>query len=71
MTLTFDTASKKIVSLAINTYMEQPKEVVTLQVHMGSLPDGSNYVQQTVLDATEKKLVATTTNANYQRLGGS
>lgn len=71
MTLTFDTASKKIVSLAVNTYIEQPKDVVTLQVQMGVLPDGTNYVQQTVLNATAKKLVATTTNSNYQKLGGS
>ena len=36
---------------------------------MASLPDGTNYVQQTVLDATAKKLRVTTTNSNYQRLG--
>jgi hypothetical protein len=43
---------------------------VTLQVHMGSLPDGTNYVEQTVLNATAKQLVVTTTNSNYQKLGG-
>jgi hypothetical protein len=36
---------------------------------MASLPDGTNYVQQTVLDATAKKLQVTTTNSNYQKLG--
>jgi hypothetical protein len=43
---------------------------VTLAVQMASLPDGTNYVQQTVLDATAKKLQVTTTNSNYQKLGG-
>jgi hypothetical protein len=68
MTLTFDTAAKKITSLNINTYMGQEKDVVKLHVQMGSLPDGTNYAQQTVLDATAKQLVVTTTNSNYQKL---
>lgn len=68
MTLTFDTAAKKITSLNINTYMGEEKDVVTLRVQMGSLPDGTNYAQQTVLDATAKQLVVTTTNSNYQKL---
>lgn len=69
MTLTFDQATKKVISVSINTYMDNPKEVVTLQVQMASLPDGTNYVQQTVLDATAKHLVVTTSNSNYQRMG--
>ena len=70
MTLTFDTAAKKITALNINTYMGQEKDAVKLQVQMGNLPDGTNYVQQTVLTATAKQLVVTTTNSNYQKLGG-
>ncbi len=71
MTLSFDTAAKKIASLSVNTYMGQSKDAVTLQVQMASLPDGTNYVQQTVLNATAKKLVVTTTNSNYQKRGGN
>ena len=70
MTLTFDTTAKKITGLNISTYMDEEKDAVTLQVHMGSLPDGTNYVQETVLNATAKQLVVTTTNSNYQKLGG-
>lgn len=70
MTLTFDPATKKVLSLSVNTYMGQEKDAVTLRVQMDNLPDGTNYVQQTVLNATAKKLVVTTTNSNYQKLGG-
>ena len=70
MTLTFDTNAKRITSLNINTYMGETKDAVTLQVQMASLPDGTNYAQQTILDATAKKLQVTTTNSNYQKLGG-
>ena len=68
MTLTFDTAAHRIISLSVNTYLGEAKDAVTLQVQMASLPDGTNYAQQTVLDATAKQLVVTTTNSNYQHL---
>jgi hypothetical protein len=70
MTLTFDPTAKKVTALGVNTYMGQTKDTVTLQVQMASLPDGTNYTGQTVLSATAKKLVVTTTNSNYQKLGG-
>lgn len=70
MTLSFDTATKTVSGLNVNTYLDDPKDTVTLAVKMASLPDGTNYVQQTVLDATAKQLQVTTTNSNYQRIGG-
>jgi hypothetical protein len=71
MAITLNTATKKITGLNISTYMGQEKDAVTLQVQMGSLPDGTNYEQQTILNATAKQLVVTTTNSNYQKLGAS
>jgi hypothetical protein len=70
MTLSFDPATKKVSGLNVNTYLDDPKNVVTLAVQMASLPDGTDYVQQTVLDATAKQLQVTTTNSNYKRIGG-
>lgn len=69
MTLSFDTAAKKISSVNVNTYLDDPKDVVTLAVQFASLPDSTNYVQQTVLNATAKNLVVTTTNSDYKALG--
>jgi len=71
MTLTFDPATKRPISLSISTYMGESKDAVTLQAQMATLPDGTNYVQQTVLDMTAKKLQVTTTNSNYQKLSGN
>jgi hypothetical protein len=68
MTLTFDPASKKITAVSVNTYMGQEKDADTLQVRMASLPDGTNYSQQTTINASAKQLAVTTTNSNYQRL---
>jgi len=44
----------KVSALNVNTYLNNPKDVVTLAAKLASLPDGTNYVQQTVLDATAK-----------------
>ena len=68
MTVTFDTTAKKITSLDVDTYLDEAKHGVTLHVQMGTLPNGPNYAQQTVLNATAKELVVTTTNFNYQKL---
>ena len=70
MSLTFDGAARKITALNINTYMGAMKDAVTLQIQMASLPGGTNYAQQTVLNASAKQLVVTTTNSNYQKIGG-
>ena len=69
MTIAFNTEAKKIASVNVNSYLDDPKDVVTLAVQFASLPDGTNYAQKTVLDATAKKLMVTTTNSDYRPLG--
>ena len=69
LTFFLDTATRKISAIKVDTYMDDPKDKVTLTIEMASLPDGTNYVQRTLLDATAKKLQVTTTNANYRLLG--
>jgi len=69
LTLSFDAATKKISSVNVNTYLDDPKDVVTMAIQFASLPDSTNYVQQTVLNATAKKLMVTTTNSDYKALG--
>jgi hypothetical protein len=69
MTVTFNSEAHKISALNVNTYLDNPKEVVTLTVSFSSLADGTNFVQQTILNATAKKLIVTTTSTNYQPLG--
>ena len=68
MTLTFDVAAKKITNLSVNSYMGEEKDAITLLVQMASLPDGTNYVQESVLNASAKEISVTTTNSDYQKL---
>ena len=68
MTLSFDTATKKISTINVKTYMDDPKDTVTLAVQFASLPDGTHYVQKTDLNATAKQLQVTTISSNFQPL---
>jgi hypothetical protein len=68
LTIIFNTQQKKVAQLSVKTYMQQPSDAVTLDTHFASLSDGTNYTQKTVLNATAKKLMVTTTNSHYQKL---
>jgi hypothetical protein len=70
VTLSFDPANKKLRSFVVATYLDEPKDVVTLNVNFSSLPDGTNHVDTTVLNATAKEIVVTKTNNNYHKAGG-
>jgi hypothetical protein len=68
MTIAFDMATKKIQTLNVNTYLGDAKDAITLAVQFASLPDGTNYAAQTVLNAPSKQISVTTTNTNYSKL---
>jgi len=64
----FNMAAKRWASYNVNTYLDDPKkDVVTLTNQFASLPDGTNYLQQTALQAQEKQIQITTTNSGYSR----
>ena len=68
MSVTFDGATNKIRAFDVNTYLDDPSEVVTLNAVFESLPDGTNYVAQSVLDATAKQVQIRTTSASFNKL---
>jgi hypothetical protein len=70
VTLTFDVATKKLRSFSVMTYLDEPKDTVTMDARFSSLPDGTNFVEQSVLDASAKQIQITTTNFGYQKVGG-
>jgi hypothetical protein len=59
----FSTREKKVRSYDVNTCLDFPDDVVTLKVVFDSLPDGTNYSAQTVLDATAKQVQIRTTGS--------
>jgi hypothetical protein len=70
LTLGFDTVAKKLVTYNVDSYLDKPKDdAVKLAVNFARLPDGPNYVQQSVLDAAAKKISVKVTNSDYKKLG--
>ena len=68
MTVSPNPQEKKISNISAKTYTQSPDQVVTLAVQFASLPDGTNYPGQTVLNAKVKDLVVPTTNSDCRRL---
>jgi hypothetical protein len=68
VTVTLDSTTKQILSFKVNTYLDSPQDVVTLNVVFASLPGGPNYVSQTVLDATAKQIRIQTTSSGYTKI---
>lgn len=70
LALGFDSAAKKIRSYNVSSYLENPKDdPVKLAVNFASLSDGTNYAQQSVLDAPGKQIQVKVTNSGYQKAG--
>ncbi len=70
MTVAFNSSTKNISTLSVNTYMGQAKDAVTLTVNFSTLPDGTNYNEKTVLNVAAKQIVVTTTSTNFHPVGG-
>jgi len=68
VTLGFDTNAKRIVTYNVDSYLDNPKDAVKLAVDFAQLPDGTNYAQKSVLDATGKQIQVTVTNSDYKKL---
>jgi len=65
VTIGFDTTTKKLTNYDVNTYLDGTEDVVTLTNQFSTLPDATNYLQQTVLSSKSKQIEIKTSNSNY------
>lgn len=70
VTLTFDSVTKKLRSFAVAIYLDEPKDTVTVNASFSSLADGTNFVQESILDAKAKQIQVKTTNSGHHKAGG-
>jgi hypothetical protein len=69
VTFTVDKAAKTIRQLSVNTYLdEQDKDAISLTVNFQTLPDGTNYAADKILDVAAKQIVVKISGSNYQKL---
>lgn len=62
-----DPASNRLVGLTVATYLDDPKDSVTLDVRFSSLQDGTGYPATEVLVAKAKNLSVNVTNSGYRK----
>jgi hypothetical protein len=67
VTLIFNQQAKAIQSLDIATYLNDPKDAVTIGAQFSQLPDGTNHVATMEVNGVSKHLLVTTRNSNYQK----
>lgn len=71
MTIDFDTASKKIRSLSVKSYLDTPQNPVTMKVDFATLPDGTSHPSRTTLNARGQDIVeVSSVNSNYRKNSG-
>ena len=66
MTLVFNKAQKSIQSLQIASYLDDPKDAVTIAAQFAKMPNGINHVTGTQINGVSKQLTVVTRNSNYQ-----
>ena len=66
MTIGLDTAANRLLALNVASYLDEPKDAVTLAVQFAALDDGNSYTAQTTLDATAKNIRVVIHNSGYR-----
>jgi hypothetical protein len=62
-----DLSNNHPLGFKVSTYLDDAKDVVTLDVRMGQLNDGSTYASNIALDAKAKNLTVTVQNSGYRK----
>jgi len=66
MAIDMDTAANRLLAVNVASYLDEPKDAVTLAVQFGALDDGTSYTAQTTLDATAKNVTVVVQNSGYR-----
>jgi len=68
LSVTLDPATNRVLGLDVATYLDKPKDAVTLAVTVGTLPDGTEYPNVITLNAPSTELTVTATNSEFRPL---
>ncbi|MGB0122574.1 MAG: hypothetical protein WA419_10945 [Silvibacterium sp.] len=66
VTLVYSRQQKALQSLRVSTYLNDPKDAVTIAAQFAKLPNGINHVSSTQINGVSKQLTVVTQNSNYQ-----
>jgi flavin-binding protein dodecin len=67
LSVSLNPTTNKPLGFGVSTYIDEPKDVVDLDVTVGTLPDGTGFADKTTLTAKAKNLTVTITNSGYRK----
>ena len=67
VTFTLDPQSKQLQNVHVASYLNDPKDAVTISAEFAQLPDGTNHVASTLINGESKQLTVNDVNSNYQK----
>ena len=67
MTLVFDTSTKRLRSLQVASYLDNPGDAVSLTASFARLDDGTSYLETSELDGKAKEVKIKKTNFGYRK----
>jgi len=67
VTFTLDPQSKQMQNVKVASYLNDPKDAVTISAEFAQLPDGTNHVASTLINGVSKQLTVNDANSNYQK----
>src|SRR5215831_5424768 len=65
MAIVINKAQKAIVSISINSYLDDPKDAVTADVQFSAIPGGPGHVSAVTINGVSKQLTIAIQNGNY------
>jgi hypothetical protein len=68
VTLGIDGQTKQLANVHVASYLDDPKDAVTISAQFAQLPDGTNHVASTLINGVSKELTVNDQNSNYQPL---
>jgi hypothetical protein len=66
VTLVFNKQNKAIERVRVASYLDDPKDAVTIAAQFAKMPNGINHVTGTQINGASKQLTVVTQNSNYQ-----
>ena len=67
VTMTISEQTHSPQSVQVNSYLNDPKDAVTISAQFAQLPDGTNHVATTTINGVSKQLTVNDQNSNYQK----
>ncbi len=68
MTLVFDSQAKALVSVAVNSYLDDPNDAVNIRIQYAQIPGGPNHPSTVTVDGVSKQMTVAIINSNYQKM---